>query len=66
VKIFTHARRDFTARYLSDMSKAIFAVALASRFFGDLPFWARVFLILAGCVLFSWAFIIVPKGGQHD
>lgn len=40
--IIDQTRREFTARYVADISKAIFAVALASKLFVDLPVWLRL------------------------
>lgn len=57
------ARREFTARYLADLSKAIFAVALASKFFLELPWWLRVLLPLLGLLLFVIAFFLYPRKG---
>ena len=65
MKIITNARREFTARYLADLSKAIFAVALASKLFVDLTRWLRITLTLLGAVFFVAALIIHPKGEKE-
>ena len=63
---FDDAHREFTARYLGDLSKAIFAVALASKLFVELPTWLRVMLMISGVAFFLAAYVILPrkKGGQ--
>ncbi len=60
--LITDARREFTARYLADISKAIFAVALASKFFFDLAVPLRIILPIAGLIFFAIAFFIQPGG----
>ena len=60
--IIDEARREFTAGYFADLSKAIFAVALASKFFIDLRTWLRVLMPSIGLFFFIAAFLIHPKG----
>ncbi len=60
--LFDRTRREFMARYLADVSKAIFAVALASKFFIDLINWMRILLPVAGLAFFVIAFLMQPKG----
>ena len=60
--IIDETRRKFTAQYFADLSKAVFAVALASKLFGDLAVWLRVGLALLGVAFFVLAFFINPKG----
>ncbi len=62
--LITDARREFTARYLADISKAIFAVALASKFFIDMAVWLRISLPVAGIMFFTTAFFMQPHGGK--
>jgi len=61
--ILDEARREFTARYLADISKAIFAVALASKLFIELVPWLRISLPILGVALFVVAFFIQPRQG---
>ena len=56
------ARRKFTAQYLADISKAVFAVALASKLFVDLALWQRVGLTVLGIAFFLVGLFILPKG----
>ena len=60
--IFDDARREFMARYLADLSKAVFAVALASKFFFELSVPLRIILPIAGLIFFTIAFFIHPGG----
>ncbi len=60
--IFDDAKLEFTARYLADISKAIFAVALASKFFFELSVPLRILLPILGVILFIVAFIMHPGG----
>ena len=60
--IFNDVRREFMARYLADLSKAVFAVALASKFFFDLTIPLRIILPIAGLIFFAIAFFIQPGG----
>lgn len=62
--VIDEARREFTSRYLADLSKAIFAVALASKLFVDLPQWLRFALPSVGLLLFLIAFCLYPKRQQ--
>ena len=62
MEIIERKRREFVARYLADISKAIFAVALASKLFIDLAQWLRITLPILGFTLFIIAFFIQPKG----
>ena len=63
--IVDDARREFTARYLADLSKAIFAVALASKLFLELPRWLRVALPVVGVLFFVVAFFLYPKKAKE-
>lgn len=58
-------RRKFVSGYLGDMSKAIFAVALASRFFIELPMAVRIVLGVTGVAVFVIAVLMVPEGDNH-
>ena len=59
------ARRKFIANYLADISKAIFAVALASKLFVDLALWLRTILTIAGMVFFVVGLFVLPKGERE-
>ena len=59
--IIEYARREFIARYLADISKAICVVGLASKFFLDLPLGARIVLGLSGMLLFILAIVVQPE-----
>lgn len=64
--IIDHARREFIARYLGDISKAIFTVGLASKLFFEFPTWLRITLIVVSVILFIIAlFIQPPKEGEQ-
>ena len=65
MEIINDTRRKFTARYLSDLSKAVFAVALASKLFIELPTWLRILLGIGFVTLFILAFFIQPKGDKE-
>ena len=62
--LITDARRGFTARYCADISKTIFAVALASKFFIDMAVWLRISLPIVGIIFFLIAFFMQPPGGK--
>ena len=59
-------RREFTARYLADLSKAIFAVALASKFFLDLRPELRIALPILGCLFFMAAYFLCPTKRRDE
>src|SRR4029077_19951229 len=59
------ARRRFTAHYLADLSKADFAVALASKLFIDLGLWLRVGLTVLGIMFFVAGLFLLPKGEKE-
>jgi len=63
---FDDAHREFTARYLGDLSKAIFAVALASKLFVDLPAWLRVTLTITGVGFFILAYLVLPRSKKES
>jgi hypothetical protein len=65
-KWFTKEKLKFLAGYFSDLSKAILSLAIASKFFGDMPTWTRLVLPAFGFVLFVLAMWILPKGDNHD
>jgi hypothetical protein len=65
VKVFTREQLEFVAKYFSDLSKAILALAIASKFFGDMPTWARVFLPTLGFGLFILAIWMLPDKGER-
>ena len=60
--IIEYARREFIAKYLADISKAICAVGLASRFFLDLPLGTRFILGIVAMVFFISSVFVQPKG----
>ena len=60
--LFNDVKREFMARYLADLSKAVFAVTLASKFFFELSVPLRILLPVAGIVFFIIAFFIHPGG----
>ena len=62
--IITDRRKEFIARYFADISKAIFAVALASKLFVELTLWLRISLPIAGVSFFILAILLLPKGGR--
>ena len=64
MRIIDKNRKEFTARYLADISKAIFAVALASKLFVELAVWIRITLPILGFLIFAIAFFIQPKGEE--
>ncbi len=53
-------RREFTARYLADISKMMFALALASKLFLDLRPELRIGLPTLGAALFVIAYFLCP------
>jgi len=64
--IIDEARREFYGRLLCRSSKAIFAVALASKFFIDLRTWLRVLMPSIGLFFFIAAFLITQKETLND
>jgi len=62
--LLTKEQVEFIAKYLGDISKAIFAVALASKFFGDFALWLRFVLAGVGFACVFAAIWMLPKGGK--
>lgn len=62
--MITEKHKEFAAKYLADISKAIFAVALASNFFIELPMWVRIFLPITGIGFIIVALLILPGGKE--
>jgi hypothetical protein len=58
----TREQWSLIAKYLSDMSKIIWAAGIASKFFSAFPEIQRNGLIAFGLILFGIAILITPKG----
>jgi len=59
-------RREHIAKYMSDVSKAIVAVGLASKFFLDLSIGMRMWLGIMAFILFMISiWFQPPKGGSQ-
>ncbi len=59
--ILDDRRREFVARMVTDLGKAILAVALASYFFERFPLWLRGVLPSLGVVFLVVSVFIHPK-----
>lgn len=61
VAILDDRRREFVARNIADVGKAVLAVTLASYFFERLPLWLRWTLPILGFVFLISSVWIHPK-----
>ena len=64
MKPLEHHQREFIARFVADLAKAIFAVGLASYFFSAFPAWVR--LVIGLCFPFFFAVSLVLLPGRGD
>ncbi len=56
----TEKRQEFLAKFLSDLAKAIFAVAFASYFFKEFPMTMRIACGILFIMLSIVSFVIHP------
>ena len=60
MRSFGKEKLEFTAKFLADIAKAIFAVGLASSFFRDFPGWLRYEMGVSFVLLAIWSIAIHP------
>ena len=63
MRLIDEARREFIAKNIADMGKAILTVGFASYFFERLPVWLRVAFVGLGCLFFVTSIFIFPRKG---
>jgi len=60
--VFTPKRREFVARYLSDISKLIFAAGVVKQFFEQELNWFSLLIgIIAAAIIFWLGLIAQPQ-----
>ena len=62
--ILTKDSQEFIAKYLGDLSKAIFTVGFASYFFKDLPLFLRIGCGSLALVFFVLSVILMENKGD--
>ena len=63
MRIIDEGRREFIAKNVADMGKAILTVGFASYFFERLPMWLRVAFVGLGVVFLAASVFIFPRKG---
>jgi len=66
MKIIDEAKLEFLSKFFADVCKTIFAIGLASNFFGQMPKGVRVLLGIGFFVCFFLAYFLQPPkdGGK--
>jgi len=62
--IISKETQEFLAKYLGDLSKAIFTVGFASYFFKDMPWFLRIGLLTLAIVFLIVSVIILENKGE--
>lgn len=65
MKIIDQARREFIAKNIADLGKAILTVGFASYFFERFVMWIRVGFAIAGILFFIASIFIHPRKGGN-